>query len=134
MALLASAGTLIGIYVLFLAPKTHWIIDASTSGLTFDLRTVYGTSISKDSPPGWEGHPGWFVFADHAYAWAYDGADMVLVEEVTPKTINGYMFAPHRHPDWVPTWGVIPKPPKEVFDRLPSKIQAVILQKYPSNH
>lgn len=28
-------------------------------------------------------------------------------------------------------WGVIPNPPKEVFDRLPPKIQALIREKFP---
>jgi hypothetical protein len=135
MTLPASAGTLIETYGQFRSPKTSWIIDVSAYGMTFDLSSVNGGAITniKDLPPEWEAHPGWFVFVENArYAWAYDGVDTVWVEEVTPKTINGYTFSPHR--DLADTWGVIPQPPKEVFDRLPSKIQSAIRQKYPVDH
>jgi hypothetical protein len=141
MASPAFAGTLIETYGHFPVARTSWTIDVSAHGLTFDLITHEKTAIFglitlektelKESPPDWKPHPGWFVFVEDSDMWAYDGADTILVQVVTSKKIIGYGFAPHR--DMADTWGDIPNPPKEVFDRLPPRIQAVIRQKFPQD-
>ena len=135
MASPAFAGTLIKSYGQFRVVKTPWTIDVSEHGLTVGGIALHTNTGIKESPPApgvWKPHPGWFVFVDDSEAWAYDGADLVWVEVVTANNISSYTFAPHR--DMAETWGVIPNPPKEVFDRLPPKIQAVIRQKFPEGH
>ncbi|HWB58474.1 MAG TPA: hypothetical protein VG733_03240 [Chthoniobacteraceae bacterium] len=128
MAAPPFAGTLIKTYGHFPVAGTSWTIDVSEQGMTVGVITSESTAM-KDSPPAWKPHPDWFVFVEDSDAWTYDGAGMVWVEVVTPKQVFTYTFAPHR--DMVDTWGEIPNPPKEVFDRLPAKIQAVIRQKFP---
>jgi|ERR1700677_864343 len=127
----AFEGTLINTYGHFPVARTSWTIDVSPYGITADVKTSQNTEL-KNAPPDWIPHPGWFVFAEDSKAWAYDGADMVWVEVATPINFSAYSFKPRR--DAADTWGSLPNPPKEVYDRLPPKIQAAIRQKFPEGH
>jgi hypothetical protein len=127
----ARAGTMIETYGRYQPNDAPWLVKVSDTKLTLGHGTLSSTTssgITTTVSPKWEAHSGWFVFVQNSLkTWAYDGADSLLFDEVTPK--RGITSELKNSFDTITEM-----PPKEVYDRLPSKMRQMLDAKFSSKH